>query len=237
MSCLSQGGDPIRDFSGGVWLEPDLNKADLAKIRGLSVSKDTVGLQRARGSESITYLAAFLWNSETAAFARTLPNLERLHVSGIRGPLPEVGSLPSLRILTMHYCPGLETLNPFVGCTQLETLWLSGCLNFKTLDGIAAFPNLLEFEIQGSMTQTGKLESLAPISVCGSLKYLALAAKIADKDLTPICQLRNLDYLWLQNRFKAEQYRSILEACPSLQEIDLHNGRFDRSSGFQEDEE
>jgi Leucine-rich repeat (LRR) protein len=237
MKYLSTGVDPECDQPAGIFWGDDINEADLKKVTGLVIGKGTIGLSKIAGSKRIKYLASTEWSPETAKFVQTLPSLKHLHISRCRGAIIDAGKLQNLKVLSIFSCPGLESLKPFSDCIGLESLWISGCIRFKTLDGLSRYKKLGEFEIQGSMTKTGTLESIEPISGCGSLKYVVLATRIADESLSPIEKLKNLQHLWLQNRFKCVKYESILSACAKHKKIELHNGTFDRLNGFQEDED
>lgn len=166
-----------------------------------------------------------------------MPCLGHLHISRVRGTIVEAGEIPSLKVLSLFACPGLETLQPFAECAEIESLWISGCVRLKTLDGLSRYKKLSELEIQGSATKCGRIDSLAPISRCIALRYLSLATVIDGGDLSPLLELKKLRYLWLQNRFKHDQYESILESCPQLGRIELHNGSYERVVGFQENGE
>lgn len=237
MSYLSTGVDPECDQPTGVFGGDDINEADLKKVSGLLIGKGTVGLSQVAGSKQIKYLATTEWSPEIAELVQTLPALKHLHLSRFRGTLADAGKLPNLKILTIFACSGLESIKPFANCTGIESLWISGCVRLKTLDGLNRYKKLSEFEIQGAMTKTGTLESLAPISTCTLLKYVVLATRLAEKDLSPLQNLKQLQHLWLQNRFKSDQYDSVLAACAKLKKIELHNGSYDRVNGFQEDED
>ena len=237
MKYLSTGIDPECDKPAGVFWGEDLEATDVKRLTGLSIGKNTKGLAKIAGSKSIQYIATTHWSAEVASIVRSLPGLRHLHVSRVRGALADAGTIPSLKILTLFACPGLESLKPFVKCQGLESVWISGCVNFQSLDGVQRFRELSEFEIQGAMTKCGKLPSLAELSKCKSITYVSLATTLANKDLSPLHSLKSLAYLWLQNRFKSDQYQAVLAACPKLKKIELHNGSFDRLSGFTKDDE
>lgn len=235
MNYLSTGVDPECDKPNGVFWGDDVNDADQKRISGLSLGKDTIGLSKVSGSKRIKYVSTTYWSTEIAEFVRALPCLRQLHISRVRGPIVDAGKIPTLKILTIFACSGLESLEPFGKCTGIESLWISGCVHFKTLEAASRFTRLTELEIQGSMTKVGEVESLLPIASCVSLKYLVLATRLKGKDISPLLKMKNLRYLWLQNRFKRDQYQSILESCARLGKIDLHDGSFDRVVGFQGD--
>ncbi len=237
MNYLSTGVDPECDTPAGVFWGEDLDEVNLNRISGLAIGKSTRGLERVSGSKRIKYISTTCWSTDTAEFVQSLPCLKHLHISRVRGAVVDVGEVPSLRILSLFACAGLESLWPFTHCSGIESLWISGCMKFRTLEGLNRYSRLGELEIIGSMTKSGTLESIAEIAKCTSLKYVALATRVKTSDLAPLSKLKQLKYLWLQNRFKLEQYEAILASCPRLAKIDLHNGSFDRVVGFQEDPE
>lgn len=237
MNYLSTGVAPECDKPNGVFWGDDLGEADLKRTSGLAIGKGTIGLSRVANSKRIKYVCTTSWSTEIAEFVRTLPCLGHLHISRVRGTIVEAGKIPSLKVLSLFACPGLETLQPFAKCAEIESLWISGCVRLKTLDGLSRYKKLSELEIQGSATKCGRIDSLAPISRCIALRYLSLATVIDGRDLSPLLELKKLRYLWLQNRFKHDQYESILGSCPQLGRIELHNGSYERVVGFQEDGE
>jgi hypothetical protein len=235
MNYLSTGIDPECDKPTGVFWGDDLGEADLRRISGLSLSKGTIGLSRVSGSKRIKYVCTTYWSTEIAEFVRSLPCLSQLHISRVRGTIVQTGKIPTLKVLTLFACSGLQSLQPFAKCAELESLWISGCVRFKTLEGLSRYKKLSELEILGSMTKSGTIESLTPLSRCALLTHVGLATRTADDDLSFLHKLKRLSYLRLQNRFKRGQYEAILASCPRLATIELHNGSFDRVLGFQED--
>ncbi len=237
MTYLLNGGDPYRDVPDGTFIGSDLALANLDAITGLHLGKDTKGLSRVVGLDRVKYLSSSHWTPAIAELARSFPNLERLELYGIRGVPAGTGQLPRLKLLSVYACSGLVDFEPFEQCVAVETFWISGCIHLKTLDRIDRMRNLTEFAITGSPTKTGTIPTLAPLSSCAELHYVALATRIEDKDISPLRNLSMLRYLWLQNRFKHDQYEAILASCPMLEAIELHNGTFDRLKGFRKDEE
>ena len=237
MKYLSTGVDPECDKPADVFWGEDLDATDVNRLTGLAIGKNTKGLAKIAGCNCIKNITTTYWNAEVAEIVRTLPALRHLHVSRVKGTLADAGKIPSLKVLTLFACPGLESLGPFVKCKGLESVWISGCVNFQSLDGVQRFRDLNEFAIQGAMTKCGKLPSLAELSKCKSLTYVSLATALANKDLSPLHSLKSLAYLWLQNRFKSDQYQAVLAACPQLKKIELHNGSFNRANGFAKDDQ
>lgn len=237
MTYLLNGGDPIRDGVNGIFHGSDLALADLDAIDGLSLDKHTTGLPSAVGAARVKSLSTSHWTPEIAELAQSLPNLEHLLIFGIKGVLAGVGQLPHLKILSIYASSGLVDFEPFEKCVGVETLWISSCIHLQSLGGIDRMRNLKEFEIQGSMTKTGTIPTLSPLSRCEELQYVSLATKINDKDLSELFNLSQLRYLWLQNRFKHDQYTAILASCPMLKAIELHDGVFDRLAGYVKDDD
>lgn len=237
MSYLHNGGDPIREENRATFRGSDLALADLDAVTRLLLEKQSTGLSRVVGSTRIEFLSTSHWTPEIADLAQSLPNLKHLHFSGIRGSLASAGELAQLKILSVYACSGFVDFEPFHECVNLETFWIGGCIHLQSLDGIDRIKHLEEFSIIGAPTTTGTISTLSPLSDCADLNYLALATKITDKDLSALLSLSKLRYLWLQNRFKHEQYKAILESCSLLDAIELHNGMFDRLTGFRKDED
>ncbi len=237
MKYLSTSVDPECDPPANVFWGDDLDTTEIKRLTGLAIGKRTKGLANIAGCKRIKYISTTHWNAQVAEIVRTLPALQHLHVSRVKGVLADAGRIPSLKVLTLFACPALERLEPFLKCKGIESVWISGCVNFQSLEGIHHFRDLTEFEIQGTMTKCGKLPSLTELSKCKSLTYLSLATTLINKDLSPLYSLKRLTYLWLQNRFQSDQYGAVLAACPQLKKIELHNGSFSRSDGFTEDDD
>lgn len=237
MSYLLNGGDPYRDVPDGTINGSDLAMADLDAVTGLVLEKNSIELSRVVGSDRIKFLSTSHWTPEIAELARSLSNLKHLQICGIRGALAGTGELAQLKILSVYACPGVVDFEPFKECARLETLWISGCVHLQSLDGIDRLTHLKEFAIEGTMTKTGTITTLSPLSGCRDLNYVSLATRIYDKEIAALQNLPNLRYLWLQNRFKNDQYEAILASCPNLEVIELHNGTYARLTGFAKDED
>lgn len=172
-------------------------------------------------------------DSQLLAELSQLKALKRLWLLGVRQIEGKILS-KSLETVLLRDCPFLDTCEAFIYCTKVKHLSIEACSRLTSLEGLQSLSLLSELQITGRPTKVGSIESLAPISTCKKLCYLSLASKVKEKSLSPIYKLTRLEYLWLCNLFREEEYRTVLETCRKLSSIQLHNGDFSREKGFTE---
>ena len=91
--------------------------------------------------------------------------------------------------------------------TTLEVLFLEGFFGAIDIRPVGQLANLETLGLEGGMDTKLRLESLAPLSSLGNLRYLFLAStRVADKSLSPLGSLTSLRHLTCGAYFPDDEF-------------------------------
>ena len=200
-------------------------------------SKESKNLDALRGAEQVdsVWASGTKLTEEIVKVINSLPNLNYLFSLCRQYDAPLKNK--SVEYLTVDSGSRETDLGFIKGCKSTKYLFVDCCLKIATLSGIESFKNLTEFKLLGAPLSWGTVDTLSPLAACKKLEYLSLVTRVTDKSLRPLAELPKLKYLWVQNRYRKDEYLYLLENSKSLKQIELHNGTFDLENGFVKDDD
>jgi hypothetical protein len=147
-----------------------------------------------------------------------MPQLADLWVkwSGVT-TIAAIKSVASLQYFHLGSSARLESIEPLAQMHQLK--WL-GLENLNRVDTVEVLGNLTELDglsLEGSMWNTWRIRSLAPLGSLRNLKYLSLAAlRSEDRSLAPLFSLSGLETLILPTWWDDAEIQEIRRRNRSL---------------------
>lgn len=169
--------------------------ADLTTLF-VSISKD---IESISSLKNLKFLSLHEIKTKDLNFISSLSKLEELWLSlGSYNNFDAITKLPSLKRLSIHQVKGFDNdiANSVLSkCSSLEYLQLQNLKHVSTLDFVGSLKNLKYLDLDGIKN----LSSYSPISANDSIETISAAnSRPADKDLTPLLNLKNV---WLGDSY------------------------------------
>jgi len=123
-----------------------------------------------------------------------IPQLEGLYIkwSGI-GNLASLEHARSVRYLHLGQSAKVESIEPLARCLKLRWLGLELLSRIHDLDPLASLVGLEGLSLEGSMSTTWRVKSLAPIGLLSNLRFLSIAnLRADDRSLVSLLSLTKL---------------------------------------------
>lgn len=156
----------------------------------VSISKD---IESISSLKNLKFLSLREIKTKDLNFISSLSKLEELWLSlGSYDNFDAITKLPSLTRLSIHQVKGFDnqTANNILSkCDSLQYLQLQDLKHITSLDFIAFLKNLRYLNLDGIKN----ISSYSPISLNKSIETISAAnSRPADKDLTPLLNLKNV---------------------------------------------
>lgn len=140
--------------------------------------------------------------------ARRVARLSLYHITSLA--LPNLGTLTSVRSLSMNWATKVANIEPVFRMTGLTSLAISDFPKLQCIDGIGQLSGLNELHLSGnlgSLSPPLSLESIGPAADLPFLEVFSLRnARLADDDIAILSRCRRLRRLELSNQFEKRQF-------------------------------
>jgi len=147
-----------------------------------------------------------------------MPSLEGLWIkwSSVTN-ITSIQELSRLRYFHLGSSTALRSIHPLAELTRLKWLGLENLKHISAIDPIGTPTQLEGLTLEGSMWNTWKVRTLAPLSSLHNLRYLSLAGLRAnDRTLAPLFALRSLERFVAGTWWDDEELREIHRRNPRL---------------------
>lgn len=147
-----------------------------------------------------------------------MTELEELHIFGTR--LEDLEALRGLPIkhLNLVWANQITDLSPIGSLASLETAVVGQFKRATDFSPLADCQNLTALHIEAGIWSTQYADSLSFLRKMKQLRELCITdLKIADDDLTPICSLKNLEWLNIPNKFPVREYARLSVCLPDCE--------------------
>jgi hypothetical protein len=123
----------------------------------------------------------------------------------------------AIRYLHLGNCAGVAS---FDGLAELDSLVWLGIEHFpkiRNIDSLGRLTELVGLTVEGSISVTQRIGSIAPLRNMVKLRYLSLAAvRVEDKSLAPLAGMRDLEVLILPRWWDESAVERVRQANPKL---------------------
>lgn len=158
----------------------------------------------------------------------SIPNLEHVRFTLPKPKhIPSLACLTNLRTLVLRCNRQQESLDFVRGMDWLHSLCVSEAMAVTSLEPLSTLTELREIYIDGQISGRYQVESLNPLSALKELQFAVLLVRVPKerRDLSPLRQLKKLEYLWLSDDYCPSEYDALLKALPRLNEICFNAGK------------
>ncbi|MEO1488473.1 MAG: hypothetical protein AAFR88_03415 [Pseudomonadota bacterium] len=154
------------------------------------------------------------------AFLEEICELDQLEFLNMAYPttvkeLVPLKKLRRLRFLRIDSPRNIDDFSALLEIESLEALIIENAKHLATLDWLAPLASQLKvLGIEGSMSTTQRIESLAPLASFDLEALFLASTRLADQDLTPLHGMKNLKLLQTAINAPRREFEALKEALP-----------------------
>ena len=139
------------------------------------------------------------------------------HIASVRiADLTSLPAAPHIRVLYLTDCIQLKSLAGLAAFPALQKLFLYGSDKLEDIEALRDCSNLAHLTISSSFNGKVKLPSLQPLEALSHLSDLYLDVVAEDRRLEPLFGLGNLKHLLVGNVYLWDEFARLEYALPDL---------------------
>jgi len=136
--------------------------------------------------------------------------------------LENISQLENLKHIYIGPSTKLQSLTPLTALKNLVTIHLEGLPLISDFSCLTTTPNIEGLKIGGTMWKPQMIDTLKGFEKFEKLKYLSfINIVIADKDSSPIRQIKSLINLDMHYRWTKHDFQSLYKSLPNLRYGDV----------------
>lgn len=172
------------------------------------------------GIAEVSCLEGLLAEATDQAFLEEICELDQLEFLNMAYPttvkeLVPLKKLRRLRFLRIDSPRNIDDFSALLEIESLEALIIENAKHLATLDWLAPLASQLKvLGIEGSMSTTQRIESLAPLASFDLEALFLASTRLADQDLTPLHGMKNLKLLQTAINAPRREFEALKEALP-----------------------